>query len=69
MALINCPECGKEVSDQAPACIHCGYPLQAAGGRTPVKGETRKSVNPTKWMIIFTMLFMAVTLLLFFFVF
>lgn len=27
MALIQCPECGKEISDQAPACIHCGYPL------------------------------------------
>ncbi len=28
MALIHCPECGKEVSDKAAACIHCGYPLQ-----------------------------------------
>lgn len=28
MALINCPECGKEVSDKADVCIHCGYPLQ-----------------------------------------
>lgn len=28
MALIKCPECGNEVSDKAPACIHCGYPLQ-----------------------------------------
>ena len=27
MALIACPECGKEISNQAPACIHCGYPL------------------------------------------
>lgn len=27
MALINCPECGKEVSDKAKACIHCGFPL------------------------------------------
>lgn len=27
MALIQCPECGKEVSDKAKACIHCGYPL------------------------------------------
>ena len=27
MALIKCPECGKEISDQAPACIHCGFPL------------------------------------------
>lgn len=29
MGLIICPDCGKEVSDQAPACIHCGRPLQA----------------------------------------
>ena len=27
MALINCPECGKEVSDKSKQCIHCGYPL------------------------------------------
>ena len=27
MALIICPECGKQISDQAPACIHCGYPI------------------------------------------
>lgn len=27
MALINCPECGKEISDKAPACPHCGYPI------------------------------------------
>lgn len=26
--LILCPECKKEVSDKAPYCIHCGYPLQ-----------------------------------------
>ena len=27
MALINCPECGKHVSDTAPSCPHCGYIL------------------------------------------
>lgn len=27
MALIKCPECGKEISDKASACIHCGYPI------------------------------------------
>ena len=27
MALIKCPECGKEISDKANVCIHCGYPL------------------------------------------
>lgn len=25
MALINCPECGKEISDTSENCIHCGY--------------------------------------------
>jgi cytochrome bd-type quinol oxidase subunit 2 len=27
MAMINCPECGKEISDKAKACIHCGCPI------------------------------------------
>lgn len=27
MALINCPECGKQVSDQAGACPNCGCPI------------------------------------------
>lgn len=31
MALIKCPECGKEVSDKAAACIYCGYPLSPEG--------------------------------------
>ncbi|MFV8816677.1 hypothetical protein [Haliea sp. E17] len=30
MALINCPECNKEVSDKAPACPGCGAPIVAA---------------------------------------
>lgn len=28
MALIKCPECGKEISDAADKCVHCGYPLK-----------------------------------------
>ena len=28
MALINCTECGKEISDQAEMCIHCGNPMK-----------------------------------------
>lgn len=27
MALINCPECNKEISDKAVACPSCGFPL------------------------------------------
>ena len=27
MALIKCEDCGKEISDKAKACIHCGCPI------------------------------------------
>ena len=27
MAIINCPECGREVSDKALSCPHCGNPI------------------------------------------
>lgn len=28
MALIKCPECGKDVSTSAQTCPHCGYQLK-----------------------------------------
>ena len=31
MALIKCPECNKEISDQAISCPHCGFPLSKLG--------------------------------------
>lgn len=34
MALIICPECGREISDQSSTCIHCGYPLPSKSGNT-----------------------------------
>jgi hypothetical protein len=34
MALIDCPECGGQVSDRAPTCPHCGVPIAAAAGTT-----------------------------------
>ena len=27
MALIKCPECGKEISDKADVCVSCGFPI------------------------------------------
>jgi len=32
MALINCPECGTEVSKNAESCPKCGHPLEAMSG-------------------------------------
>lgn len=29
MALIDCPECGKQVSDAAKSCPGCGYPISS----------------------------------------
>jgi predicted amidophosphoribosyltransferase len=27
MALINCPECNKQISDKANICVGCGAPV------------------------------------------
>ena len=36
MALIRCPECGKELSDKATACPNCGCPIQSIGAQQPI---------------------------------
>ena len=28
MAIIKCPECGRDVSDRAKSCPNCGYPIE-----------------------------------------
>ncbi|WP_411337184.1 DUF4352 domain-containing protein [Ruminococcus gauvreauii] len=45
MAMINCPECGKEISDKAPACPNCGHPLKKAD---PVKSGPAQSAKKPK---------------------
>jgi len=35
MALINCSECGREVSDAAASCPGCGHPLAAPQAQAP----------------------------------
>ena len=39
MAMIKCKECGRDISDQAKACPHCGAPL--AGSDTGRSKKTR----------------------------
>lgn len=41
MALIDCPECKRQISDKAPACPHCGNPMMAATLGANVGVETR----------------------------
>lgn len=33
VALISCPECGRQISDQAGACPQCGMPVAPPGFR------------------------------------
>jgi TM2 domain-containing membrane protein YozV len=44
MALINCPECGGQVSTHAPACPHCGFNptalMQPSHGVPAVPGKS-----------------------------
>lgn len=47
MALIKCPECGKEISDKAPACIHCGFPLSLLNVSSEIKEEVEVKTNIT----------------------
>jgi hypothetical protein len=42
MPLTACPDCGREVSTSAPACIHCGRPLAEpapAAASTPAAAD------------------------------
>ena len=39
MALINCPECGKQISDRAKVCVHCGINLQTDYTKCPECGS------------------------------
>ena len=41
MALVKCPDCGREVSDQAPSCPNCGRPMAAR--RAPPPPPAKKS--------------------------
>ncbi len=59
MPLINCPECGKQVSSSAHACPACGYPIAEKLGQpgepaTPAAasaptGEVLAEVRPSWW--------------------
>lgn len=42
MALISCPECGKQISDHAVACPNCGYPIAGSISYTAVPSDSVK---------------------------
>ncbi len=54
MALIKCPECGREISDKAVACIHCGFPLEELKKENTLKKENAVSVSDNKYSVKIT---------------
>lgn len=55
MALITCPECGKQVSDKAEKCIHCGIVLKKKENASELEQKTAKKLqrkNNKKTVII-----------------
>ncbi len=43
MALIKCPECGKDISNMSEKCIHCGFPIEKPKRKNWIK-EHKKIV-------------------------
>ena len=47
MALVSCPECGKEISDAAQSCPHCGHPIAQEPqpqDMSPVPRKSKRSI-------------------------
>ena len=51
MALIKCPECGKEVSENAVACPNCGNPITKQPLHTKNEGSQQSFVSRFLWVI------------------
>ncbi|MBQ1458398.1 MAG: zinc-ribbon domain-containing protein [Butyrivibrio sp.] len=47
MSLVKCPECGKEVSDTAIACPHCGYAVAEHFKNNVVEEKENKTQDET----------------------
>ena len=65
MALINCPECGQEISEQAHACVRCGFPINnntniisnVKSQNCDCTNEQITNVKPMSWIRISRFLF------------
>jgi hypothetical protein len=44
--LITCPDCRREISDAAPACIHCGRPAATVAPRADAPASTPRRTHP-----------------------
>ena len=52
MALINCPECNKQISDKANSCPNCGYPISPSESNKKVDYAQIRVVCKTTFLTI-----------------
>ena len=53
MPLIKCPDCEKDVSDSAAACIHCGRPLSSERSQPKKKkGPMTRNLGVGGWLFL-----------------
>lgn len=45
MAIIKCPECGKEISNTVSTCIHCGFQLAEHFSKLQAQDELQKELD------------------------
>ena len=56
MALVKCSECGKEISDKALSCPHCGNPIQAIRNAQIAEQNKRYSKELNIQIILYSIL-------------
>lgn len=48
MPLIQCPDCGKGISDSAPACVNCGRPMPRSSA--PIFKDEKSGFEPSPFL-------------------
>lgn len=52
MALINCPECNKEISDKAVSCPNCGYPMKTDESKSAYSYNGQQyDISQIQWLL------------------
>lgn len=58
MALIFCPDCGKEVSDSALSCPHCAFPLNRLKSNAMYPTIQNSQLVVAGYIVVFLSLFL-----------
>lgn len=52
MALVTCPECGKEISDKASSCPYCGNPMAVLFEKPAAENDSKDKEEYDKYMAL-----------------